>query len=193
MRHSRTLALLAVMIPVLLMGQARPASANDKAAAAPALKIAVLDDQKIFSTSDAAKSIDSQLKERRAGIEKELSALERKLADTKNKLDAQKDKVKQEDVDAFRKDYADARKLAGTRQMELEGAATAALNQMRAALGKIVTSMAEKDGYALILSRQNNVILAAEGMDITDEVMARFNKDLPTVKVDFGAAKKAAK
>jgi Skp family chaperone for outer membrane proteins len=199
MRHiltagsGRKLVLLAVMVSALAMGRAPAALAQDKAAAtAPAVKIAVLDDQKILSTSLAAKSIDTQLKARRDTIEKELAALERKLAETKNKLDAQKDKVKQEDVEAFRKDYADARKLADTRHQELEKAATGALAQMRGAITKIVTDMAEKNGYTLILTRQN-VVLADSSMDITDNVMAQLDKDLPSVSVSFDSAKKAAK
>ncbi len=204
MRMSRKIALLSTTLSVFMLAQphgamaqaAAPAPATAAPAAAAAVKIAVLDDQKILQTSAAAKSIDAQLKDRRDGIEKQLADLRKKLDSAKHKLETDKDKVKPEEfskeVTSYQNDYMSAQKFADSKRQELELAANTALGQMRAAITKIVTDMAQKNGYTLVLTRQN-VVLADASMDITDTVLAQLDKTLTTVPVTFGdAAKKPA-
>ena len=185
MSVSRTITLLAVLLCGLLAFQPR-AMAQDKVAG---LKIAVLDDQKLLGASLAAKSIDSQLTLKRDSIKKELSGLEEKLAGEKKKIDTEKDKMKQDEfnkaVAAYQNDYLEARKLADSRRQELEQAANGALVEMRKAITKIVTDLAQKSGYNIVLTRQN-VVLADAGMDITDAVLQELDKTLKTVPVKFG-------
>ena len=206
-----TLALIAVLaIPATAQtpsGQPTPAAAQSTGVTVPAatapiepagpMKIAVLDFNKILSQSKAAQSIDTQLKAKKDGVERELSGLERKLAEGKAKLNIDKDKVKPDvfskEVAAYQAEYISARDFADSRQRDLKEAANVALAQLRNSITKIVAGMADKNGYTLVITR-DNVVLALANMDITDAVLAQLDKSVTTIPVTFqsGSPKKAA-
>jgi Skp family chaperone for outer membrane proteins len=56
--------------------------------------------------------------------------------------------------------------------------------QVERSLNEIVASMAEKNGYDVIL-RLSQVVFVKTNLDITGEVLKELNKKLPTVKVEI--------
>ena len=51
--------------------------------------------------------------------------------------------------------------------------------------------MAQKNGYKIVLTRQN-VVLADKSMDITSDVLAELDKTLTSVPLDFNQPAKTA-
>lgn len=196
MRLSHTIMMTAVIIAATFTAQA--AKAADAAAPAPAatvLKVAIIDDQRLLAESKAAKNIDSQLSAKQESFQKEFVALEKKLNDKKKELIQSSGKIKPEDFDKKRIDFeaevAKAQNTAKNRRNDLAQAGNEGLGKLRAQITKIVADMAQKNGYTLVLTRQN-VVLADKTMDITTDVLAELDKTLTSVPLNFDQPAKAA-
>lgn len=196
MRLSHTIMMTAVIIAATFTAQA--AKAADAAAPAPAatvLKVAIIDDQRLLAESKAAKNIDSQLSAKQESFQKEFVALEKKLNDKKKELIQSSGKIKPEDFDKKRIDFeaevAKAQNTAKNRRNNLAQAGNEGLGKLRAQITKIVADMAQKNGYTLVLTRQN-VVLADKTMDITTDVLAELDKTLTSVPLNFDQPAKAA-
>jgi outer membrane protein len=204
MRSYSSSLLASLAAALLFAGFAAPAQAQNNDASAPAastpaaapapvssgagLKIALIDDQKLLADSKAAKSIEAQIDKKRDGYQKEFTSLEQQLRDKSGKLEASKDKMSPAEYDkqraAFQNEVMTDQKLAQSRRTELEHAAADAVSKLRAQITKIVAGMADKNGYDLVLTRQN-VVLAKDAMDITDQVLTQLDNTMTSVPMSF--------
>jgi Skp family chaperone for outer membrane proteins len=196
MRLSHTILMTAVIVAATFA--AHTAKAADAAAPAPAatgLKVAIIDDQRLLAESKAAKNIDSQLSAKQESFQKEFVTLEKKLNDKKKELIQSNGKIKPEDFDKKRIDFeaevAKAQNTAKNRRADLAQAGNEGLGKLRAQITKIVADMAQKNGYNIVLTRQN-VVLADKAMDITTDVLAELDKTLTSVPLNFDQPAKAA-
>ena len=212
MRSNRSPFFLSLAVAALLAGFAPSAQAQSNNAAAPAaapvaaasaspgsgsgLKIALIDDQKLLADSKAAKSIEAQIDRKRDGYQKEFTSLEQQLREKGSKLEASKDKMSQADYDkqraAFQNEVMTDQKLAQSRRSELEHAAADAVSQLRKQITKIVAGMADKNGYDLVLTRQD-VVLAKDTMDVTDQVLTQLDNTMTSVPMEFAGDSEHAK
>ena len=181
----------ALMVSALLLPVAK-AFAADTTLATRVEKIAVVDAQALILKSKAGKSIQSQIEKQRDTFRAQLSKLEKDLMEDGKKL---QDDISNKNTPAFiEKNKAfEAKKMAYQKEAQekgqsLEKGASDAYLTVRTAIAGAVKGIAAKDHYTLILTR-DNVVLAEEGMDITDQVMVQLDKDLPDVKLKLGAAK----
>lgn len=149
-------------------------------------KIAVVDVQKIMSESLGARSIQKQLEDKRKSFQEEFSKHEQDLRDEQKTLIEGREKMSAEDFskkrEAFEGELLEMRKLVQKRQLALEKGASNAIEDLRGEVVKIVAQLAEKNGYDIVLTKQN-VILAEKEMDITPEVMTRLDKNLKQVEL----------
>lgn len=76
--------------------------------------------------------------------------------------------------------------FAQVRKGSLDEAFAKAMSDMRETLYQIVEGIAEEKGYTLIISKQN-VLVAAESIDITGDVMQSLNQRMPNVTLDVKA------
>ena len=67
-------------------------------------------------------------------------------------------------------------RLTRERKKELESAYRTAMDDLRERLNKTVQSIADEKGYDLVISNQT-VITGAASLDITEEVLKRFNEE----------------
>ena len=70
------------------------------------------------------------------------------------------------------------------RRQTLEQAQNAAMLQVEKALNEIVASVAEKNGYDVIM-RLSQIVYVKRNLDITGIVLQELDNKLPTVQVDL--------
>ncbi len=172
------LACSVVLIAVISFGFSVQAQAQSK--------IAVVDVQKVMSESKGAKSIQKQLEEQRRIFQEEFSKHERELMEDQKALVEGRADMSPEDFakkrDQFEGQLLETRKLVQKRQQALEKAAGDAIGALRNEVVKIVAELAEKNGYDIVVTKQN-VILAEKEMDITSQVMSKLDKSLKQIEL----------
>lgn len=152
----------------------------------PATVAAVVDHQRIMRDSKAAKSIQQQLEVRRKLYLDQLAKEEQRLAELGKELSRQRTVLAAEVFAQKRKEYEEAvqalQRASNERRRQLDEALGAANAQVRQALKEIVDELAETRGFNLVLPA-SAVLLFSPKIDITDEVMARLDRKLPSVKL----------
>ncbi len=159
------------------------------AAIAADFKIAVIDDQKLLTSSKAAQSIGRQIDAKREAFQKEFAGLEQQLRDKEKTLLASKDKMKPEEFNkqrsAFQDQVMEGQKKAQAGRHDLEEAIAGARTQLMGKIAEICKGMSQKNGYNMVITRQT-VVLADQSLDITDQVLAQLDKSLTDVPLNFG-------
>lgn len=151
------------------------------------IKIGVLNLQKILKESTAGKLANKELIQKGAVLKKkiekekqELEKMEKNIKKQTPVLSAEKiKKQKQEFNDrfvAFRKMQADYAK-------ELNDLDTKIFRRMQKEVFNIAREIGKKEGYLMILERNNSgVIYLTNNMDITDQVIIKYNKKTAKTK-----------
>lgn len=182
---SNRLSILAIFAALGLFLGVAPARAAD---AGPG-KIAVVDVQKILTESKAAKDVQKQLDTQRDSFKQEMAKHEQELRDMEKEIAGDQSKTSAEDMakkkQEFESKVLDARKLVQKRRQALEQAAAGAILSIRKEIAKVVADIAKKQDYALVLTRQD-VVLVKEDLDITGEVMKGVDKNLPKLSLSLG-------
>ncbi|PCH99714.1 MAG: outer membrane family protein [Alphaproteobacteria bacterium] len=166
------------LLPSLALAEDVPATDS--------VKIAVVDIQQLMGASKAAKSIQSQGKSLRNKFQKKIKKIEDDLKKTEKKLvslakgDSQADFEKKKKE--FQKKLINGQKEAQELNKKLDKALGNALNKLRDQIVKIVGNISTDNGYDLVISRAD-VVIVSKKIDITADVMKKLNKKLSTVKV----------
>jgi outer membrane protein len=184
---------------VAASGQTAPPAAAAPAAAPGPLKLAVINVDRLVTDSALGKEafarvkkLADQKKEEGEKLTKELREMEQKLADQGASLaDDKKEALQkqyQERAIAFKRFQDDA-------QRQLEEAQKKELEELQKRVLPVITQIGKEKGYTLILNKfQSGLVYADEGVDITDEVLKRFNTTvaMPAPAAAPGAAAGAA-
>ncbi len=157
--------------------------------AAPAAKpdpvIRVVDIQEVMEKSTAVQGIRRELDTYRKTYDDEFAAKEKALKDEERELVRQQSLVDaatyREKVQAFQSKFATFQHDLKTRQQQLQGAYAAALGEVSQQVQKIWGAVAEAEGATVLLPR-GQVLLFHPSYDVTDDVISRLNKSLPSVK-----------
>jgi outer membrane protein len=159
-------------------------------AAAPAIKILVVDRQAILRLSRVGQDIvrqvnalttsaESQFKAEKDSLQKEEQTLAQQGAILAPDVRAQKQKAFEGKVAAFQKKVQD-------RQSMIQGGVMNARRQVEAALGPILQGILAERGANILLDRQE-VVLATVDIDVTKLTIQRLDQKLPNVKVSLAA------
>lgn len=148
------------------------------------MKIVVLDVQHLLNNSAAAESIKTQAIKLTEDFEKELQALDKELRekhkkvieDNKNKSNEDKIKAREK----FEEELKKANEKANDRREKVAKAVNTATQDLRNKILEIVAKIAPTEGYDLILTRQDVVIVSTD-YDITNFIMDKLNKELDSV------------
>jgi len=150
-------------------------------------KIAVLDYSAVVAKSKAGKSLQEQVVKQQEAFKTEFGKLEKDLGEDQKKLEADKDKANTPEFAAKRKAFegkmVDAQKQVQQRRIALEKGTNEALGDIRKGITKVVGDIAKKEGYTIVLTR-DNVVLADSGLDITDKVLAQFDGEMSSIKLN---------
>jgi outer membrane protein len=152
----------------------------------PTAVAAVIDYQQVLRDARAARSIREQIEVRRKAYQEEISAQEERLREAEQELAKQRSLLAPEAFAEkrreFEKDVAEVQRLVQERRRELDRISAVALNEVKQALIDIVTDLAEKRGFNLVLP-SSEVLFFARRIDLTEEVMAELDARLPEVDV----------
>lgn len=178
----KTMMLVFAAVVVLAV----PALAEEAPAANSNISLAVVDIQQLLRDSKAAQGIESQLATIRKNFQAEVEGDEKALRAKEKEIVDQKGKLKEDELKAkvaeFQKQVAETQKKVQEKKNKLDKAVASAIGKLRAQIVKVVAEIADKKSLDLVLAR-TDVVIVSKTLDITAEVLARINKDLPSVTV----------
>lgn len=179
----RRVALALCLCGLLALLPQRGAWAQEKLPAAVAV---VVDYARILRDSKAAKSIRDQIESRRKVFQDQIAKEEKRLFDADKELGKQRSVLSPEAFaekrKAFEQDVMGVQRMAQDRRRQLDQVAAAALGNVRNSLIEVVSALADERSFNIVLP-SSTVLLFSPKIDLTDEVMARLDKKLPSVKV----------
>jgi outer membrane protein len=152
----------------------------------PELAVGTVDFDRIVKESKAGKSIKSQYDKQKSAFKASLDQKRKAFSDQAQKLNAQRGALSDNDfktkVDELNaKGKAIEESLAQSNKA-LDTNFTKAVGQIRSALLEITADIAKKRALTLVIN-MNDVVLAADAYDISDEAMKRLDATLPSVKL----------
>jgi Skp family chaperone for outer membrane proteins len=152
----------------------------------PATVAAVIDYQRVLRDAAAARSIRDQIEARRKVYQEEISKEEQRLHEIDKEFAKQRSVLSPEAFAdrrrEFEQDVAEVQRKVQERRRELDRMSAAALNEVKAALIEIVTSIAEERGFNLVLP-SSELLFFSRSLDLTEEVLAKLDERLPEVRL----------
>ena len=177
----RRFGAIAALAPLLLLSG--PA---DGQGTLPPTVAAVIDYQRILRDARAARSIRDQVEARRKQYQDEIAREEQRLNEENKELAAQRARLSPEAYAARRETFeaavAEVQRMAQERRRQLDQVAAAALSEVRSAMIDVVGEMAGTRGFNLVLPSAG-LLLFSPAIDLTEEVLASLNQQLPNVTV----------
>lgn len=180
-----------LVLGFFLLSGIASAHAEDAAPAAAAngkrnVAIAVVDIQALLRDSKGAQSIEAQLATIRKNFQAEVESEEKSLRDKEKAIMDQKASLKEDELKAkaqdFQKQVQASQKKVQDKKAKLDKALATAIGKLRSQIVKVTAEIGEKNNLDLVLAR-TDVVIVSKDMDITQQVLDRINKDLPSVSV----------
>lgn len=154
----------------------------------PSAVVAVIDYQRVFRDTAAARSIRTQIEQRRTAYQNNLEAEERRLRAVEKELraDQESDDVPAEEFAArrraFEQDYAAVQRQVQEQLRQLDRLRAQAEDQISRALIDIVGELQESRGFNLVIPH-SDVLFFAPQLDLTEDVLSALNRSLPEVRL----------
>lgn len=153
---------------------------------ARAINIAVVDIEAILSASKAAKSIKSQVEEKRKGFIAEVEKAEKSLRESQKAIEKESKTLSKEDLmkkaQAFEKNRLAIRKDIQGKKSKLDQAYTESMTSLTKAIYDVCQKIADQKKIDLVITRQN-IIVGSMALDITGEVMKNLDEALPKLEL----------
>lgn len=167
---SRTI--LKAAVATMILAAALPAAAQTK--------VAVIDVQRVVSESDPGKEALQQLKTLQDAkvaegqtLQQEINALQEQL--NKQRFTVSEDKLAEMSKQLENKNIA-MRRFEDDAKRELEDARRKQLGGLEAKILPIINAIGQEQGFTLIFNKfQSGLVYADDAVDITDQVIQRFN------------------
>ena len=154
----------------------------------PNTSIAIVDLNLILTDSKAAKNATKQFEAIQKSTEDKIVDSDKKMLEERNKLIEQQSVIAPEAFELKAKDYE--KKLQNyqidkqEKLRKLESVLQNARNEILENVKPILENLSKELGVTVILEK-NSVLLSANNMDITENVIKKLNKDLPKIKVSL--------
>ena len=174
----------------VLAGALAAATASAQTAAAPSVRIAVIDVERLVRDSalgkeafNRVKKVNDDKKAEADRLQKDLRDLEQKLADQGQALSDDKREQLQK---TYQEKAIDFKSFQEKATRDLDQAQKKELADLERRVFPIITQLGKERGYTLIFNKfQSGLVFADDAADITDDVLKRFNT---TVAVPAPAA-----
>lgn len=144
------------------------------------MKVGIVDMQKAIQTTAAGKKAKSELESEFNKKKKELEKREADLKKMGEDLEAKKAVLSEE---ALQKKQAEMqeevmkyREIAGKSQMDIQKKEAELTKPILEKMRKSIDKVAKEKGYSLVLENSPMVLFATKEHDLTDEVIADFEK-----------------
>ena len=162
----------AVVLAVIVMAVALPAAAQSK--------VAVIDVQRVVTESDPGKEVMGKLRTISDAKAQEGQVLQQELATLQDQFNKQRFTVSEVRQAEMTKEIEDKqiaiRRFQDDAQRELQEAQRRELGGLEERILPIINQIGQEQGYTLIFNKfQSGLVYADETVDITDQVITRFN------------------
>lgn len=168
-----TRLVLAVGVMGLGVAYAEPAAAQQ-------LKVGYVDLQRALNQVAEGRAAKKRLEKEFEQKQQQLDAKQDKAKELKNQLDSGmmlSDEAKQKKAIELQRQLAELQQMYMKMQRDLAQKEAKATAKIFSKMGEIVEDMAKEQGYDLILEKtESSVLFASEGMDLTDELIERYDK-----------------
>lgn len=176
---------LSVALPV-------PAAAQDNQRLLA--KIAILDVERVLTQSEAGKNALKQITDQRKRYQDEISKAEDQLRTEERDLVQSRATLAAEAFDekrrAFERKVQDTQRMVQQRSSTIDGMMRNAREQIGKAALAALQELIKERGFNVVLDRKQ-IVATDPALEVTDEVLARVNKRLPSIKVEAAAANPA--
>lgn len=167
------------------VGAAIPVRARDAARET----VAVVDVQYLFEKCTAWQSYRMQNSVQGQRFQEELTQQEQSLRDIEKQLATQRTVMGADAFDARRKELeqhmADMQRLMQDRKRRLDNAFSEAGSHLRDTMVRVVGEVARENGVTIVLPRASVIYMGEGALDLTQQVFARLNQELPDIKVNI--------
>jgi Skp family chaperone for outer membrane proteins len=164
-----------------------PAAAQDKNLA----RIAILDVERVLTQSEAGKNALKQITDQRKRYQDEISKAEDQLRNEERELVQSRATLAAEAFDekrrAFERKVQDTQRMVQQRSGTIDNMMRSAREQIGKAALAALQELIKERGFNVVLDRKQ-IVATDPSLEVTDEVMARVNKRLPSIKVDATAS-----
>ena len=154
----------------------------------PFTSIAIVDLNLILTDSKAAKNATKQFEAIQKSTEDEIVASDKEMLDERNRLIEQQSVIAPEAFELKAKDFEKKLQNYNTEKQaklrKLEGVLQKARNEILENVKPILEELSQELGVTVILEK-NSVLLSANNMDITNDIVKKLNKKLPKIKVSI--------
>lgn len=151
--------------------------------------VAVVDVQYLFEKCTAWQSYRMQNSVQGQRFQEELTQQEQSLRDIEKQLATQRTVMGADAFDARRKELeqhmADMQRLMQDRKRRLDNAFSEAGSHLRDTMVRVVGEVARENGVTVVLPRASVIYMGEGALDLTQQVFARLNQELPDIKVNI--------
>ena len=182
-------SVLAASIAAVAAAQSPPSTAP-----ASAIRIAVIDVERLVRDSALGKEAFNRVKKISDDKKAENDRLQKELRDIEQKLSAQGQSLSDDKREQLQKQYneksIDYKSFTEKASRDLDQVQKKELADLERRVFPIITQLGKERGYTLIFNKfQSGLVFADDAADITEDVLKRFNT---TVAVPAAAAAKPA-
>lgn len=155
-------------------------TSGDAAGQDTALKIGFVDVQKVLNESGRGKEAKGKLEKERDAKQQEIRAREEEVkkleADLQKQSPVLSEAARRERQEAITRKIRDLRRVFEDSNRDLQKRETELLNEILRDIRRVIVAYGKEHQYTLILEAQSGIIYASQGADLTDEILADFNK-----------------
>ncbi len=149
-------------------------------AAAQQVTVAVIDVQRVVTDSDPGKEALQKLQKLQADRVEQGKRIQTDLESLRDQLTKQQLTLAPDKLDELKKKMEDKqielKRFQDDAQRELEDARRKTLDALEARIMPVIDKVGKEKGYTLIFNKyQSGLVYADDAVDITDEVVRRFN------------------
>ncbi|RZO36159.1 MAG: OmpH family outer membrane protein [Rhodospirillaceae bacterium] len=175
-------------IVFLIVATLVPAAGRTFAQGAASPGIGIVDVQKVLRDSKASKSIRPTIDNMRKEFQKQVSEQEQSLRQAEQELSRQRAILAPEAFAQKRRIFGeqarDAQKSVQKRRRDLDRAFNETKNEILKSLIVVAQKVATEKKLNILIEKRF-VFISAKKLDVTDEIIKRLDKLLPTVAIDF--------
>jgi outer membrane protein len=159
-------------------------------AAPTTLSVLVVDVQSLLQNAKSAKMVRTQIEQKRGEFAKEISQQEESLRRERDSLQRQQASLTPEALNKkgheFQQKVNDLDRSVQAKRQTLEKSNAEALESIQSVMLKIITEIA-KDRKANLVFQRSELVLFDNSFDVTDQVLAKLDEQLPTLTVSFAS------
>ena len=141
----------------------------------------------IVNNSHAGVALNKMIEDKDKKIETELRNLAKKLEEKKNKIIAQKNILKKEEFDklalSYDKELRDFNELRNKKKADFDNFSVKSKKKIIDLLNPIITNFLQKESIKILLQKEK-IIFGDDNLDITNEILKKFNNKHKKIKFE---------